>query len=107
VGVGVGPRRTRHREAGKHFFFEKKKQKTLIISASVLQERLKPNSQSFWFFLRFLLLALARRWTIRPTWAVNKKEDLPALLASRPSHAVHEAVPCCWIAADTLEKSEQ
>jgi hypothetical protein len=29
------------------FFFEKKNQKTLIISASVCQERLNPNSQKF------------------------------------------------------------
>jgi hypothetical protein len=31
----------------KHFFFEKKKQKTFDYSASVLQETPKPNSQSF------------------------------------------------------------
>jgi hypothetical protein len=66
------PRRKANRYAGKHFFFEKKKQKTLMTSASVRQERPKPNSQKFCgaFFSkknRFLLLALACRWTIQPT----------------------------------------
>jgi hypothetical protein len=46
AGVGAVPRRTADREAGKHFFFEKKKQKTFDDSASVLQERPRPNSQS-------------------------------------------------------------
>jgi hypothetical protein len=45
--VGAVPRRKAEREKGKHFFFEKKKQKTFDYSASVLQERPKPNSQSF------------------------------------------------------------
>jgi hypothetical protein len=45
--VGALPRRKADRGAGKHFFFEKRSKKLLIISASVLQERPKPNSQSF------------------------------------------------------------
>jgi hypothetical protein len=45
--VGAVPRRKADREAGKHFFFEKKKQKTFIISASICQERPKPSSQKF------------------------------------------------------------
>jgi hypothetical protein len=39
AGVGAVPRRQTNREAGK--------QKTLVISASVCQERPKPNSQKF------------------------------------------------------------
>jgi hypothetical protein len=45
--VGAVARRKADREAGKHFFFEKKKQKTSDYSASILQERPKPDSQSF------------------------------------------------------------
>jgi hypothetical protein len=69
-------RRKADREAGKHFFFEKRKQKTSDSSASFFQERPKPNSQSFLvlFFKKEPLSAacLARRWTIQPTWAVKK-----------------------------------
>jgi hypothetical protein len=40
---GAVPRR----KEGKHFFFEKSSKKLLIISASVCQERPKPNLQKF------------------------------------------------------------
>jgi hypothetical protein len=45
AGVGAVPRRKADREAGRHCFFEKKQQKTLIISALGCLERSKPNSQ--------------------------------------------------------------
>jgi hypothetical protein len=45
--VGVVPRRKADRETGKHFFFEKKKQKTFDYFGFGSPGETKPNSKSF------------------------------------------------------------
>ncbi len=76
--MGAVPRSKADSEVGKHFFFEKMKQKTFDLFRLRFSRRDRSRIHKvYWFFFskknRFLLLALARRWAFQSTWAVTKE----------------------------------